>query len=71
MIQIIKDFLIPEIEKNHTIEIEILDSHNPIRISSINGIEYDPLGDWIPRINPKSVEIKANKLLKYLKKKRK
>lgn len=68
LIDIVKDFLIPNIEKNHKIKIAIIDSHNPIRITEIDGIaDFD---EKYP-IEPKGVVILGNDLLSYLRNKMK
>jgi len=70
LVEIIKEFLIPEIEKNHNIEIEFIDHKNPIRISKIDGRIVDWYCDYEYPIKPKRIEIKPKQLLKYLKRKK-
>jgi hypothetical protein len=57
LIEVVKQFLIPEIEKHHEIEVidRIVTSHNPIRIGKLDGVEIDYYADDAPEIHPAGV----------------
>jgi len=67
LIQIVQTFLIPEIEKNHKIMIEIKQHKNPITIREIDDVEVI-LDESTLSLKPEKVVIIANDLLSYIRK---
>ncbi|WP_431889434.1 hypothetical protein [Nocardiopsis alba] len=66
LVQIVRRYLLPELAKNHAIDVyEIGTIHNPIRASKVDGIEIDDraINDEV-ELTPASVEVPLAEALK-------
>lgn len=66
LVQLVRRYLLPALEKNHTIEVyEIESIHNPIRARVVDGIEIDDYAaEPQVRMRPEYVEVPLPEALK-------